>query len=267
MSTDRHAAIEPLLTDYVLGELEPARRREIEAHVALCATCAREVRELTEAFHSLGVAEAPAAPPPELKARVLARLRSGASAGIAVAERRPPRWMPNAWLIVVAAGLIVSLGSLLALSILRTARLTESLRRADAVFDEVSRRLAQNDSQADLAVSILTAADMRRIDLSARDASRDALGRAYFSPSKGLLIVADKLPEPPAGRVYQVWLIGNRSPGPVSAGLLQNPASGRGMLIVPAPPGVAGETITVAITDEPPGGLPAPSGSMHLVGS
>ena len=267
MSIDRHATIEPLLTDYVLGELDPAQRQDVETHMAGCAACTKEVRELTGAFHSIGVAETPVAPPAALKARVLARLQSGAAAVKPAADRRPPRWTSNPWLFAAAATLIVGLGSLLALSMQRTARLNDALRRADAVYDEITERLSQNDTQADLAVSILTASDMRRVDLSARDGSREAVGRAYLSPSKGLLIVADQLPEPPSGRVYQVWLIGNRSPGPVSAGLLQHPRSGRGMLIVPAPPGVTGDTITVAITDEPPGGLPAPTGAMHLVGS
>ena len=40
------------------------------------------------------------------------------------------------------------------------------------------------------------------------------------------------------------------------------------MLIAPPPNGVAPGTITVAVTDEPPGGLPAPSGrplgGLHL---
>jgi hypothetical protein len=39
------------------------------------------------------------------------------------------------------------------------------------------------------------------------------------------------------------------------------------MLIVPPPGGVAGSGVTVAVTDEPPGGLPSPTGSKHLLGS
>ena len=65
---------------------------------------------------------------------------------------------------------------------------------------------------------------------------------------------------------YQVWLIEAGARGPVSAGLIDG-GSGRGMLIVPPPAGMAGRSVTVAITDEPDGGLPAPSGSKHLVGS
>ena len=254
--TDRHAMIESMLTDYMLGELTATQRRMVEDHLPACEDCAKEVRELMAAFQSVGFAERPVAPPAALRGRVLAQLQSAP---------RKSRWTSNAWLLAVAATVIVALGTLLVQSMRRTAGLTEALRRADLVYEEISERLSQNDTQADLAVSILTASDMRRIELSAGDASREALGRAYFSPTKGLLIVADQLPEPPSGRVYQVWLIGNRSAGPVSAGLLTSPRTGRGMLIVPAPPGVSGDIVTVAITDEPPGGLPSGRASVSAI--
>ena len=62
--------------------------------------------------------------------------------------------------------------------------------------------------------------------------------------------------------------LGDRGVGarPISAGLLQ-PEGGRGMLLVPALRGVASGAITVAVTDEPPGGLSAPTGNTHLIGS
>jgi anti-sigma-K factor RskA len=160
---------------------------------------------------------------------------------------------------------VLALGGLLALSMQRTARLGEALRSLDSETEQLRRRASETSAQADLAVSILTAPDMRRIDLAGFDAARNAVARGYWSASKGLLIVADRLPSPPPGRTYQVWLIGSSSAGPVSAGLLEE--SARGMLIVPPPGGVTGSTITIAVTDEPPGGLPAPTGGKHLVGS
>jgi hypothetical protein len=224
------------------------------------------LRELQRAFDGIGLAEPPVAPPPELRARVLEGM-VGDSRPIAAPARAPrtPRTFGIGWL-AAAAALALTFASLLGLAVMRNAQLERTLRRADATYDEVLRQLETNETQADLAVSILTAGDMRRIDLAPGNGA-GPLGRAYFSPTQGLLIVADNLPQPPSGRVYQVWLIGSRSAGPVSAGLLELPRSNRGMLIVPAPSGVTGETVTVAITDEPPGGLPAPTGAKHLVGS
>ncbi|CAN5825821.1 hypothetical protein BH24ACI5_BH24ACI5_23780 [soil metagenome] len=159
------------------------------------------------------------------------------------------------------------LGGLLALSLQRTERLEDALRGADETNARLASRAAETSVQADLAVSILTATDMRRIDLAGLDSSRNATARGYWSASRGLLIVADRLPALPSGQIYQVWLIGSSSEGPVSAGLIDGQTSGRGMLIVPAPRGVRGDSVTIAVTDEPAGGLPAPTGAKHLLGS
>jgi len=120
-------------------------------------------------------------------------------------------------------------------------------------------------TETDLALSILTAADMRELSLAGRENAVAAAARAYWSPTRGLLVVADRLPAPPPGRIYQVWVI--ESGQPVSAGLLGNQSEGRGMLVAPPPRQGTGIAVTVAVTDEPPGGLAAPSGTIRLAGS
>lgn len=264
---ERHQHVQRLLTDYVLGELPPAERQMVHAHLAGCAQCSAEVRELSLAFQSIGLSEEPMAPPPHLRARVLERIEREAAprlSGTDGVRLAPSRTIARSWL-PLAAALVLVAGALLVLSTQRTAQLEERLREANAARSEAMRQLAERSAQADLAVSILTASDMKRIDMAGKDTSRTAAARAYWSATHGLLIVADRLPAPPPGRVYQVWVIGSASAGPVSAGLIDTPGQ-RGMLIVPAPRGVAG-SVTVAISDEPAGGLPAPSGSIHLVGS
>lgn len=263
---ERHDIVQPLLTDYVLGDITAADRQRVEAHLSECAACAAEFRDLALAFQSIGLEVEPVAPPPYLRARVLEQLSRPASAQ-RTTTRAQRRTSHPAW-IAVAAAAVVALGTLLTLSALRTSRVTEDLRQATADARRLAQQMAATEAQADLVVGILTASDMRRIDLAGLDASRDATARAYWSAARGLLIVADRLPQPPRGRVYQVWLIGEGSGAkPVSAGLIEAPRGGRGMLIVPAVPGVQGRAVTVAVTDEPPGGLPAPTGAKHLIGS
>jgi anti-sigma-K factor RskA len=263
---DQHEVIQPLLTDYILGELTPLDRRRVETHLQECGACTAEVRDLTIAFQSIGLQHEPEAPPAHLRARVLQHLSQQAP-GERMADARPHRrTLHPAWL-AAAAAVIAALGMLLAISTQRTARVSEDLQIATADARRLAQQIATTEGQTDLAVAILTAADMRRIDLAGVDRSREVIARAYWSPTRGLLIVADRLPAPPAGRIYQVWLIGSSSPGPVSAGLIDAGQSGRGMLIVPTVAGVQGGTVTIAVTDEPPGGLPAPTGAKHLVGS
>ena len=91
--------------------------------------------------------------------------------------------------------------------------------------------------------------------------------RAYWSPARGLLFVADRLPAPPQGRTYQVWIIEKGTTQPVSAGLVGPEPGGRGMLIVTPPKRDASSSVTVAVTDEPLGGSPLPSVTPRLAGS
>ena len=255
---NRHEQVQALLTGHALDDLSLAERQEVDAHLAECDICANDARDLALAFEQVGLSETPIAPPPELRARVLRRLSSEPSSV-------RPRNMSRTWL-ALAATLVLGLAGVLVMTLQRQAQLREQFRNAIAERAELGDQIATTRAQADRVVAILTAPDMRRIDLQGAEASTNAVARAYWSVSQGLVIVADRLPTPPPGRAYQVWLIGGGG-GPVSAGLIEGPRSGRGMLIAPPPPGVSAAPLTVAVTDEPAGGLSSPTGSKHLIGS
>ena len=162
MSMDRHAAVEPLLTDYVLGELDAAKRRDVEAHVATCAACAEEPRALNIAFHSIGLAHSP---PRRLRISKIASSPVGRRLPAARdPATKPPALDPVRVWLAAAAALALGFGALLALSMIRTGQLNEALRQAVRRARRAGDKLAQNETQADIAVEILTAGDMRRID-------------------------------------------------------------------------------------------------------
>jgi len=80
------------------------------------------------------------------------------------------------------------------------------------------------------------------------------------------LFYAFGLPQPPAGKEYQVWFMTERE-GPVSAGLFVPDQNGTGLVLATPPPRLFGEITAAAVTLEPAGGLPKPSGEMYLRGS
>jgi len=221
---------------------------------------------LQQALTSLADATA-VAPPAALKQRVLATLAADrAPLRDVVTLKAPFRsrvWMMPALAAAAVVILAVSIGLVRATR--EQSRLSEQLAQRQADVTRLQERIASYAGQTDLALSILTAADTREIAMAGRENAAGSAARAYWSPTRGLLVVADRLPDPPPGRVYQVWMIENGQP--VSAGLLGSQGGSRGMLIVAPPrPGV-GTTVTVAVTDEPPGGLSAPSGTIRLAGS
>lgn len=270
MTMHRHDVISASLSEYALGSLSADERREVEQHVLECADCAQELRELMLVMEGLARAPEAAIPPPALKQRVLARLAREpqeppvAQGGSEPSEARKRGGWSGGWL-ALAAAVIIAVGGALFVSYERERRMASELERVAGEITELQGRLDDYAAQADMALSILTASDMRRIELAGSGGTQPSTARAYWSPTRGLLVAADRLPVPPPGRVYQVWLIGGGAP--VSAGFLGSPTSGRGMLIAPPPGGITGGPVTIAVTDEPPGGLPAPTGGKHLVGS
>jgi anti-sigma factor RsiW len=77
-----------LLQDYVTRELEPEKRRQVDAHLLECDACQRELAILTAVVSSLGnqpVVE----PSPDFASRVLGSLP------------RRQTWVPSPWLALL----------------------------------------------------------------------------------------------------------------------------------------------------------------------
>ena len=96
-------------------------------------------------------------------------------------------------------------------------------------------------------------------------AATGARGQLQWEPIGGGTLVVSGLPQPPAGRTYQLWLgsinLGNR----VSAGLLAVDSQGAGTLRV-APPRATWSPDIFGITMERQGGAREPSDDLVLVG-
>lgn len=270
MTMERHAELADRLEAYVLDQLPEQDRREVEAHLQVCATCAKDVHELRAVLEEVAESVQPVTPSAALRERVRAAVATEGQEPVRrdrrariVQQPRRPTWAMVPW--AAAAVLVLAIGAV-AFRIDQSRReLAGEVSRVQGLNAELQQDLRRFAGQTDLALSILTAGDMREIPLGGRETAAAAAARAYWSPTRGVLVVADRLPAPPPGRIYQVWIIEGGQP--VSAGLLGDEPGGRGMLIATPPRPGAGGSVTVAVTDEPPGGLPAPSGTIRLAGS
>ena len=275
---------------YVLGALTPTEQAAFEAHLATCEECAAEVRTFSSVAGALAHAVPQSEPSPALRARVLAAAGASSSTEKMVQLKPdttiPPdtgispeaKMVPNAsivrantlapWLAAAASlALAVALGAYAA--VLRTrvgdleARLRQAMLRADASERQVAEaRSAAADAQSEVAV--LAAPDLARIDLAGQPAAPQASARAFWSRSRGLVFTASNLPPLPAGRAYQLWIL-TAQPAPISAGLLKPDANGRVSAVFETPPDLPKPT-AMAVTIEPDGGVPAPTGDKYLVG-
>jgi hypothetical protein len=143
------------------------------------------------------------------------------------------------------------------------ARLEQALTQASSADRAVadSRRVA---AELQSAMGVLAAPDLVRIDLAGQPAAPGAGARALWSRARGMVFTASNLPPLPEGRVYQVWVVAGAAP--ISAGLLTPDPSGGGMSFFSTPPDIPPPS-AVAVTLEPSGGLPAPTGAFYLLGT
>jgi hypothetical protein len=143
------------------------------------------------------------------------------------------------------------------------ARLDDAERRA-GVSERAMRDAQRTADQAQTAMAVLAAPDMVRIDLAGLPPARQATGRALWSRNRGLVFTATNLPVVPPDRTYQVWVV--TANAAVSAGLLTPDTSGRATEFFTTPPDIA-PPVAVAVTVEPAGGVPAPTGQKYLIGT
>jgi anti-sigma-K factor RskA len=263
MSTHEEQA---LAAPYVLGALDAAERRAFEAHAAACPVCREEVRSLQRVADALARSAPQRTPRPEVRARVLAAAM-GSSRPPVVRERpassAAARWLPLAASLLIAAALGVYAATLQGRLATLEARLNDAERRASAAErDTLQARRAADTAQS--AMAVLAAPDLARIDLAGQPPAPRASARALWSRNRGMVFTTADLPPAPAGRVYQVWVV--TAQAPISAGLLTPDASGRATAVFQTPADIP-PPVAVAVTLEPEGGVPAPTGEKYLVGT
>lgn len=263
-----HRELRQRSADYALGMLGDEERRQLEVHLDGCEECARAVADAMSATGALGLMVDQVEPPPSLRARVLA-----AAAGPQALEPQRPHAAARArasgapaWLALAASLAAVALGIYSWHLRGRVESLEGELRAARSAAADQERTLVSLRADADRAqavTAILGAGDLQRVDLQAAPPAADAAARALWSPSRGLVFAASGLPRAPAGRAYQLWIVTDNAP--VSMGLLSPDDAGLAAAVAPVPAGVR-KVVAVAVTLEPAGGVPAPTGPKVLIG-
>ena len=254
-----------LAASYVLGALDPHEREAFEAHVKTCPVCSNEVRSLLPVADALGRAVPQITPDPALRARVLAAVPGTSARDVPTAPAKIVRaaWLPVAASVVVAIGLAAYAWQLRG----RVAALETRLDRAEqraatAERDILEARRVGDEAQS--VIAVLSAPDLVRMDLNGQKVAPQASGRALWSRNRGMVFLSNNLPAAQPGRVYQVWVLvkGN----PISAGLLSTDAAGRATAYFQTPTDIPPPT-GVAVSLEPAGGVPQPTGDLYLVGA
>jgi anti-sigma-K factor RskA len=243
---------------YALDALDADEARAFEAHLVGCPRCPDELRRHREVAAALAVAVPPVSPPPELRERLLARVRAERRD---VVPLRPKRtWAVLAWAAVVAGLLVAGV---------QTVRLDRLVRRVAALADSVARREARVAELERQRGAVLDASiAMYRLTATAdtvRRPSGPAGAQVFWSRERHTwLLHAFNLPSLPPGRVYQLWFV--TGDVKLSAGVLEPDPEGHAILVVEVPPAARAATLA-AVSVEPAGGSTQPTGPIVMAGS
>jgi len=229
---------------YVLRALPDDEHERFEAHLATCDGCRREVADLQMAADTLPLAAVQVGPPPELRDRIMAIVHSEAE-------------------LLNAAG----------------ARTDEPAAAAAAKAPRRKRRwsLSLRPLPAAIAASALVAAGViGGVVLTGADNTKTVTGtvRIASAPTaQASLLLSDdatklevrRMPPPPSGKVYQVWLKRpNQDPAPTTA-LFRTDANGSADVEIQR--GRLKGVEQVLVTAEPDGGSMAPTSAPVIVAS
>jgi hypothetical protein len=140
-------------------------------------------------------------------------------------------------------------------------QLGRELELALQMLDRQNRVIADLRGQ----LAPVHAASSKAVNLKGLEATPAAFGKAIIDPRSGQgLFYAYKLPPPPPGKTYQLWALEGGKP--YDAGIFVTDAQGNGYLLVKKLPRL-NQIDAVAVTVEPAGGVPAPTGAMVLLGT
>jgi anti-sigma-K factor RskA len=279
-------------------------RRALEAHLATCADCRAEQRELRDTAAALALAVQPVAPSPQLRSRLLSAIKetpqetrattpnttnssarsssvaadavtanvtrgaSVASLDEARSKRALVRRSTFAFGALAASLVLVALAAASFVLWQRNSAMKSQLATLSLTLNRTQGELASRNTELERTRrerELLASPDAHTSELAGTHVAESARARLVFDANTGEgVLTATNLPPAPAGKVYQLWFIADGKPLPGS--VFSTDTQGRGEMREQIPP--AGRRAQIfAVTVEPSSGVQSPTGEIVLKGA
>jgi anti-sigma-K factor RskA len=253
---------------YELGVLDGGDEAEIKTHLAGCDECRAKLQLARSQLALLALAAPESEPPPAARERIIEAFtahgpRRREEAPVVPAPRGL-RTLVWAWAWGMACLVLFVAAAWLARDNSRLSKRLAELELSRQQVEGSSLAMKAAAARAQAVLDVLTGSQTVQVDLSPATAHPVPHGKAFYNRARGLLFYTMNLNSLPNNRTYELWLIPTEGK-PVDAGIFNTDTRGNGQVILPSlSPGLTAKAF--AVTIEPAGGVPAPTGPMILVG-
>lgn len=248
---------------YALGALDGEEKQEFEAHVRACDACAQAVEAARRRVALLALAAPAAAPPARVKDALMSKLRServlDTRRGKTEARERTS-WI--VWLSPMFGVAAVVFAALAAAIWMKDVRDNQRIHQLEGQLALAQTRTQEIARAADETDKLLGMPETRRVALMPMPGMPAGRAGVLYNAKMGMVACAGWLPAAPTGKSYQLWLVpmeGKPMPLHVFGGEWTEP------MMMHVTPGM--DVKAFAVTEEPAGGMPWPTGPKVLVGA
>jgi anti-sigma-K factor RskA len=276
---------ESLCAGYVLGALSEEEKQTFEKMLDEATPEQMQIyRQMVQIKDDLALGADPMEPSDGLFDDILDEISTGKpsdspvdsiesheqSSGSGSSGRILPLWTFKAAAAILLAGIL----GLLLYTQQQTSLVDQQETQISVLQSELEQRnelLTQLETELERKEELLAILESREVNLilmAGQETNPDGYGKIIWDPEneRALLQVAN-LPEPAPDKDYQLWLIKDQQ-SPVSAGIFSFEQSSTDLFykidqLNERPSDISN---TFAVTLEPKGGAPQPTGSMYLVG-
>jgi anti-sigma-K factor RskA len=250
---------------YALGALEADEKRAIESHLAECVECARKLAEARGRVAMFAFAAPRVEPSPAVKQRLMAQVRADAAAERAAAATTarpvPPRapGFFSGWRAAIA----IPAFAVLAIATFLLWQQNRDLDRQLAALRDSARQQEQQLAEARQVADLIGSSDTVTVALAQQPGQPPGAARVMYNMKMGMLMYDGEIAPAPAAKSYQLWVVPTDGK-PINAGVFTSVAGQSNHWMMKMPPGVQPKMF--AVTLEPSGGMPQPTGPMVLIG-
>jgi anti-sigma-K factor RskA len=273
-----------LLAANALTALDAEDARALDTHLRSCAECRSEMGEWEETAAFLALDATALEPSPQLRKQILASVRAEGrtvrltndradasaeprvGAGDSASDSKVLAFEPSPRSVWTSLGSLGAIAAILVLAALIVSlvvlwqqnRVTQ--KELARLYTEMQQAQAQLDHERTI-VQFLTSPDAHMAKLAGTNVAPGAHAMLAYDKNGHAMLMAKGLPAAPEGKAYQLWYIMGGKPMPGK--MLTTDPAGNAILEDQIPAAALGGAV-FAVTLEPEGGMPSPTGAIYL---